>query len=163
LRARLRAAWALRTSRERKVIAVAAALLIAVLFLWLVHTANRARSALRASVTTLQADAMRLDRDAAEIERLRATPAASASHSDLRNVVGAQSNATGLSAAIVRMDAAGPDQVSVVFGAVAFADWLTLLQRLQAQHVRLESARMEALATPGMVSVTATFTRAAVP
>jgi type II secretory pathway component PulM len=30
---------------------------------------------------------------------------------------------------------------------------------LQAQHVRLEAARIEALAAPGLVSVSATFAR----
>jgi type II secretory pathway component PulM len=79
----------------------------------------------------------------------------------LRRLLESQNNATGLSGAVVRMDSTGPDDVSVAFGAVAFADWLTLIQKLQAQHVRLESSRIEALATPGLVSVTATFTRAA--
>ena len=47
----------------------------------------------------------------------------------------------------------------VAFGAVSFADWLAWLAALQAQQVRLEAARVEALAAPGMVSVTGTLTR----
>jgi type II secretory pathway component PulM len=161
--ARLRALWALRTTRERTVIAAVAALAGAVLFLWLVLSATRGRAELRASVTALRGEALRLDRDAAEIERLRAAPPVSASHSDLRPLVEAQCNAAGVGGAVVRVEAAGPDQVSVVFGAVAFADWLSLLQSLEAVHVRLESSRIEALATTGMVGVTATFTRVAAP
>jgi type II secretory pathway component PulM len=42
---------------------------------------------------------------------------------------------------------------------VSFADWLAWLATLQSQQVRVEAARVEALATPGMVSVTATLTR----
>jgi type II secretory pathway component PulM len=42
---------------------------------------------------------------------------------------------------------------------VSFVDWLAWLATLQAQQVRVEAARVEALAAPGMVSVTATLTR----
>jgi general secretion pathway protein M len=47
----------------------------------------------------------------------------------------------------------------VVFGAVPFADWLGWVAALQAQNVSLDAARVEALAAPGMVSVTATLGR----
>jgi hypothetical protein len=42
---------------------------------------------------------------------------------------------------------------------VSFAGWLGLVSALQAQHVRLEAGRIEALAAPGLVSVSATFAR----
>jgi type II secretory pathway component PulM len=47
----------------------------------------------------------------------------------------------------------------VAFGSVPFADWLDWVVALQAQHIRLEAARAEALQTPGLVGVTATFAR----
>ena len=47
----------------------------------------------------------------------------------------------------------------VTLGALSFVDWLGLIAALESQHVRLEAARIEALAAPGLVSVTATFTR----
>jgi type II secretory pathway component PulM len=47
-----------------------------------------------------------------------------------------------------------------VFGAVAFADWLAWVASLQAEHTRLDTVRVEALSTPGMVGIAATFTRA---
>jgi general secretion pathway protein M len=47
-----------------------------------------------------------------------------------------------------------------VFGAVAFADWLDWIAGLESQQVRLEAGRIEALSTPGLVSVTATLVRA---
>jgi general secretion pathway protein M len=51
--------------------------------------------------------------------------------------------------------------VVVVFGAVPFADWLNLVVGLKSQQVRLDTCRIEALATsPGLVSVTATLVRA---
>ncbi|MDQ3040445.1 MAG: type II secretion system protein GspM, partial [Pseudomonadota bacterium] len=67
----------------------------------------------------------------------------------------------GLAPALVRIDAPDPDQVVVVFGAVVFADWLKLVAGLRSQQVRMDTGRIEALATsPGQVSVTATLVRA---
>ncbi len=54
----------------------------------------------------------------------------------------------------------GADHVQVAFGAVSFADWLGWIAALQTQHVRLEAARIEALSAPGVVSASATLTRA---
>ena len=60
----------------------------------------------------------------------------------------------------MRIDALDANQVQVVFGAVAFADWLNWVAGLQSQHVRLNACRIEALSTPGLVSVTGTLVRA---
>jgi general secretion pathway protein M len=59
----------------------------------------------------------------------------------------------------VRVDAPDADQVVVVFGAVAFADWLNWIDALKAQQVRLDTCRIEALSTPGLVGITATLVR----
>ncbi|MEK6243843.1 MAG: type II secretion system protein GspM [Pseudomonadota bacterium] len=160
MRARLRKAWESRAPRQRAIIAALAVLLGVALYVWLVQSAGRARAQLHTSVTTLRAQAARLEQQAAEFERLRAAPALSASQTDLRTLVQAQAGAAGLSRALVRIDAPDADQVVVVFGAVAFADWLNWIAGLKAQHVRLEASRIEALATPGLVSVTATLVRA---
>jgi len=74
--------------------------------------------------------------------------------------VQAQVGSAGLSRALVRIDAPNADQVQVVFGAIPFADWLALVSSLQPQRVRLDACRIEAGSTAGVVSVTATFTRA---
>jgi type II secretory pathway component PulM len=91
--------------------------------------------------------------------RARAAPAAPAPQTDLRAQVQAQAGAAGLAHALLRIDAQNADQVQVVFGSVAFSDWLAWVATLQTQHIRLDSGRVEALSTPGLVSVTATFTR----
>ncbi|MGH8864757.1 MAG: type II secretion system protein GspM, partial [Burkholderiales bacterium] len=91
---------------------------------------------------------------------LRAAPAASVSQTDLRTLVQAQAGVAGLSRALVRIDAPDANQVVVVFGAVAFADWLNWVASLKSQQVRLDACRVEALSTPGLVSVTATLVRA---
>lgn len=160
MKARLRRLWESRAPRERAIIAALAVVLGVLLYIAFVQTAWRARVQLRAGVTTLRAQAAALEQHAAEIERLRAAPAAAASHTDLRTLVQAQADAAGLSRALVRIDAPDADQVVVVFGAVAYADWNNWIVGLKAQHIRVDAGRIEALSTPGLVSVTATLMRA---
>jgi len=158
--ARLRQAWESRSPPERAVLAVLGLIVGAVLYAWLMQTAARAGVQLRASVTTLRAQAARLDQQALEYGRLRAAPPATASPTDLRTLVQGRVGEAGLARTLVRLDAPDADQVVVVFGAVAFADWLKWIAGLKSQRVRLDACRIEALSTPGLVSVTATLVRA---
>ena len=160
MKAQLRKAWESRAPRERAVIVALAALLGVVLYGWLVQSAGQARVQLRTSVTSLRAQAARLDQQALEYGRLRVAPAAAVSPTDLRTLVQAGVGDAGLARALVRIDAPDADQVVVVFGAVAFADWLNWIAGLKSQHVRLDACRIEALSTLGLVSVTATLVRA---
>lgn len=160
MRARLRKAWESRSPRERAIAAALALVLGAALYAWLVQSAGRARLQSSAGAATLRTQAARLDQQALEYGRLRAAPAATASPTDLRTLVLARAGAAGLARALTRIDAADADQVAVVFGAVAFADWLNWISALRSQQVRLDTCRIEALSAPGMVSVTATLVRA---
>ena len=160
MKARLRKLWESRSPRDRVLIAVLAAVVGTVLYLSLVQSAYRARAQLGSSVSVLRTQALRLDADANELTRARAAPAAPAPQTDLRTQMQAQAGAAGLARALLRIDARDADQVQVVFGSVAFADWLAWVATLQAQHIRLDTSRIEALTTPGLVSVTATLTRA---
>ncbi|MBK5103906.1 MAG: type II secretion system protein M [Burkholderiales bacterium] len=160
MKARLRKLWESRSPRDRTIIAVLAALVGVALYLALVQSAYRGRAKLGTSVSALRTQALRLDADANELARARAAPAAPAPKSDLRTQVQAQADAAGLASALLRIDARDADQVKVAFGSVAFADWLGWVATLQAQHIRLEASRIEALTTPGLVSVTATLARA---
>lgn len=160
MKAQVRKLWESRAPRDRAIIAAIAVVLGIALYAALVQTASRARKQLGTSVTTLRAQAANLDRQAVELERLRAAPVISASQTELRTLVQAQAGEAGLSGALVRIDALDADQVVVVFGAVPFADWVTWIGALNSQHVRLDTCRVEALSTPGLVSVTATLVRA---
>jgi general secretion pathway protein M len=160
MRARLRKIWESRSPRDRVLIAILAALVAAVLYLWVAQSAQRARTQLGASLSVLRAQAIRLDLDATELERVRAMPVPPAAQTDLRTLIQARADAAGLTRALVRIDAPDANQVQLAFGAVAFADWLAWVASLQAEHIRLDAGRIEALSTPGMVGVTATFTRA---
>ena len=159
MNAKLHSLWQSRAPRERVVIAVLAVLAGAASYVWLVQSVDQAHTRLRASVPALRAQAARLEQQAAELERLRSAPPASVSQTDLRTLVQALAGAAGLSRALVRIDAPDADQVVVVFGAVAFADWLNWVASLKLQQVRLDTCRVEALSTPGLVSVTATLVR----
>jgi general secretion pathway protein M len=163
MRAALRRAWESRAPRERIVIAALAAALGVASYALVVHSADRGRGQLRTSVDTLRTQAAILDQQAAEHARLRATPAPAVSPTDLRALVQARVDAAGLSRALPRIDAPDADHVRITFGAVSFADWLGWIAALQSHNVRLEAARVEALSAPGMVSATATLTRARAP
>ena len=152
--------WEARSPRHRVMIAVLAAVLGVALYVWLIESAYRARSQLGSSLTVLRTQALRLEQDAAELARVRAVRLPPASQSDLRTVVQAQVTTSGLAGALLRIDAPDANQVQVVFGSVPFAEWLAWVATLQAQHIRVETGRIEALSTPGLVGVTATFTRA---
>jgi general secretion pathway protein M len=160
MKARLRKLWESRSPRDRVIIAVLAAVVGVALYLSLVQSAYRARARLGSSVSALRSEALRLDADANELARARSAPAAPAAQTDLRSQLQAQAGVAGLARALLRIDARDADQVQVVFGSVAFADWLAWVASLQAQRIRLDTSRIEALSTPGLVSITATFTRA---
>jgi general secretion pathway protein M len=142
------------------IILVLSAAIIAILYVFLLVSANRSRPQLRASVLSLRTDASRLEQQAAEIERLRAVRPPIASQTDLRTLIQAQAGSAGLASALVRIDAPEANRVEVVFGAVAFPDWLNWVVTLNTQGIRLETCRIEALSQPGLVSVTAAFVRA---
>ena len=163
MKARVRQLWQSRAPRERMIIAVLAVIVLGLLYVWLLVSASRARPPLRASVLSLRADAARLGQQASELERLRAVPPPAASQTDLRTLIQALAGSAGLASALVRLDAPEPNRVQVVFGAVAFPDWLAWVASLHAQNIRLETCRIEALSRPGLVSATASFVRPARP
>jgi general secretion pathway protein M len=159
VKAALRKAWESRAPRERMVIAVLAAVLGAASYLWVLYAADRGRAQLSASVAALRTQAVLLEQQAAEYVRLRAAPAPPASPADLRTLVQARTDAARLTGALTRIDAPDANHVRVTLGALSFVDWLGLVAALESQRVRLEAARIEALAAPGLVSVTATISR----
>jgi general secretion pathway protein M len=163
VKAALRRAWESRPPRERTAIAVLAAVLAIGSYVLLVRSADRGRALLSASVAALRTQAVLMDQQAAEHQRLRATPATPGSPTDLRTLVQARVDAARLSGALTRIDAPDAEHVNITFGALPFADWLGWIEALQAQNVRVEAARLEALSAPGMVSATATLARSRAP
>ena len=163
MRNTFRKLWQSRAPQERLVVAMLVAVLGAALYLWLTQSAHRARLQLGSAVSQLRAEAIRLDKSANEIARLRATSATpqqqTAQLTDLRLLLQAQIDSAGLARSLVRIESVDASQVKVVFGAVAFADWLAWVENVQSKQIRLDATRIEALSTPGLVSVTTTFIR----
>lgn len=160
MKAKLLSLWESRSPRDRVVIALVAVLAGVLLYAWLIQSASRARANLGTSLATLRAQALGLDRDASELARVRGARLPAAPQTELRAQLQAQVADAGLAGALLRIDATDASHAQVAFGSVAFGDWLAWIAALQAQQVRLETARVEALTTPGLVAVTATFARA---
>jgi general secretion pathway protein M len=145
--------WQSRPPRERAVLAtgavIVAMLLIAVLA-WI--PLERARTRLAAELPRLRASVVALERDAAEVRRLRAiAPPAAASPAFAatpRDLPGAQ--VTMADEKHVRLH--GDD---VAF--TALLEWLGAAQ--SANGLRVESARIEALPSPGRVRADLTLAR----
>lgn len=163
MKTRLTKLWESRPPSERKIVAVLGAALGVVLYVVLLQSGGRARQQLQANVATLRSQATRLEQQAAELARLRSMPPVVISRSDLGALVQAQAGAAGLALALEKIDVLDANQVMVVFGAVSFADWLNWVGALKSQQVRLDTCRIEALSTPGMVSVSATLLRTGSP
>jgi general secretion pathway protein M len=155
-----RSAWAARSPRERLFYVGVALIVGAIVLMLSMQSVDRARAQLRTQVATLRAQAERLGMQATEFERLRAAPPVAVSTQDLRTLLQAQISAAGLSRALSSIESADANHVKVTLGSIRFADWLDWVARLEAQHIRVDACRIEALSTPGLVSVTATLGRA---
>jgi general secretion pathway protein M len=132
----------------------------AILYLWLVSAADRARTRLRSSLPQLRIQAEEFGQQAAGYERIKVTPSPPPSSGDLHALAQTQADVLGLSHALNGIDALGDDQVQVTFTAVPFADWLKWTIAMQLQRVRFEKGRIEALPESGIVTVTGTYVRA---
>lgn len=155
----LRTMWESRAPRERRVLAILLGVTGVVLYLWLLSSAQHARTRLQASVEQLRTDAVHVDQDAGEIERLRALRPPAMLQGELRTLLEAQLTSSGLAGSLVSLQAVDPGQVKLVLGAVSFADWLACVDQLRFQQVQLAETQVVALPAPGMVGVTATFVR----
>lgn len=145
---RLGSWWDHRSARERRFIAnlLGVAGLVLIFTLWL--QGERTRERLAGELPQLRASLAALERDAEEVKRLRALPApAAGAGAPLASLA---TNAGGVPGAQImviderRVRLAGAD--------LSFAALLEWLGNARATHgMRVESARLEALAAPGRV------------
>ena len=137
-----------RPARDRRVIALVAGVVLAALLVVMWVQAQRSRERLAAELPRLRASIAALERDADEVRRLRATPAATPQATT--PLASLATNAGGVPGAQVsviderRVRLTGAD---VSFGALL--EWLTAAR--STHGMRVESARLEALAAPGRV------------
>jgi general secretion pathway protein M len=151
-------AWSARSPRERRVIAIAAILLAAVLLAtlaWLPLERTRAR--LAQQVPALRASIAALERDAQEVKRLRAMPQRQAVAASPLAALAA--GAGGLAGAQVTV--LDERRVRVSGADVAYGALLEWLGAAQASHgLRVESAKLDALPAAGRVRAELVLTRA---
>ena len=146
-------AWQSRPPRERTVLATGAVIVAVLLIAFLAWLPlERARTRLAAELPRLRASVVALERDAVEARRLRAItplPAASPSSTAMpRELPGAQLTTADEKHLRLRGD-------DVAF--TALLEWLGAAQ--STNGLRVESARIEALASPGRVRADLTLAR----
>jgi general secretion pathway protein M len=152
----LRDWWAARGPGERRLVgaSIAATAIALAFLLWL--DAERTRTRLAAELPRLRASIAALQRDADEVRRLRSmTPVQAGTPSPLATLA---SDAGGLPGAQVSVL---DDRRVKVTGEIAFGALLEWLRNAQATHgMRVESARLDALPSPGRVRAELLLTRA---
>ncbi len=149
--------WQSRTARERSILIAAAVFIAVVAYALFITSAEQARTRLRHRVAVLRVQAAQVESAASEIEALKGESANAAAPADLRAVVQEQASAAGIAGSLGRVEAPSEGELQVSFGAVGFAQWLGWIANLESRNVLLKSCRIEALSSPGLVSVTATL------
>jgi general secretion pathway protein M len=149
--------WRTRAPRERLVLAGGSALLVLALgfaYAWL--PMQRDVEQLRQALPQLRVQARQLQQDAQEVVRLKAQPAVIREAGSLVQAVEQRALATGLRERIESITPQDAGHVRVLLPQVAFDAWIAWIGELQASHgVRVKSARIEATAAAGMVSIDA--------
>jgi general secretion pathway protein M len=152
--------WRSRSERERSVVSaglVVLAIMLAVTLVWL--PLERTRVRLAAELPQLRASVLALQRDAAEVKRLRALPATIPTNpSPLAPLMAANAWARELPG--VQLTVPDEKHVRIVGDDVGFTALLDWLANAQAAHgLRVETARIEALPAPGRVRAELTLAR----
>lgn len=148
-------AWHARTDGERRAIAIVGAVVavaIVLAFAWLPLERSRSRDA--AALPALRAQLAAMERDAAEVKRLKSLPARKAPASSLAAL--AASNPV----AGTQLAAIDEKRMRLSSGDVGYAALVEGLASMAASHgLHAESARIEALPTAGRVSAEITLER----
>ena len=153
-------AWRARPERERSFLAagaLVAGVMLYVALVWL--PLERMRGRLEADLPALRASIAALERDAAEVKRLRATPSSiPQNRMPLASLMGANAWARQLPGVQVTV----PDDrhVKITGDDIAFTALLDWLATAQAAHgLRVESARIDARPEAGRVKAALSLVR----
>ena len=153
-------AWRARPERERSFLAAGALVIGVMLYVALVWLPlERMRVRLAADLPELRASIVSLERDAAEVKRLRATPSSiPATRAPLAPLMRANTWARELPG--VQLTVPDERHVKLSGSDIAFTSLLDWLTTAQAAHgLRVESARIDALPAPGRVRAELTLAR----
>lgn len=153
--------WSARPQSERKILLLAAALLLPVSYYFLLwQPAHQALAKLHTTLPSLRAQANKLSAQAAEVEMLRHRPQlASLDASSLKTSIEASALRHQLRPMINTLETQEPNGVRISCEAIPFAAWLNWMRELQQeQHILAESVSISALPQPGLVKISATLT-----
>ena len=142
--------WATRSPRERRVLAGGAGIVAALRFLallWLPLERTRAR--LEREVPELRATVAGLERDAQEVRRLRAMPAVRPAAGEPLAALASGSVPVPAGTRLTMVGAGHLRLAAQDASFTALVEWLSSVA--PAQGLRVESAHLEALASPGRV------------
>jgi len=152
--------WYSRPLRERSALTAGLVILGFMLLVGLVWVPlERTRTRLNAELPALRASVVALQRDADEVKRLRAMPATMpANPAPLAPLIAANAWARQLPG--VQLSVPDEKHVRISGADIGFSALLEWLATAQAAHgLRVESARIEALAAPGRVRAELTLAR----
>ena len=146
--------WSSRSERERRAIAWGAGVVVLALALVLWLDAERSRSRLAVELPRLRASIAALERDAAEVQRVKAmAPVQQGAQSPLVTLA---TNSGGLPGATISVL---DDKRVKVTGEIAFGALLEWLRNAQATHgMKVDAARLD-LASPSRVRADLTLSR----
>lgn len=151
--------WAMRSPRERRMLASGAACLCLVLFyvgLWDPGLTARKRLLAALPVMRAQVEQMRVQRE--EITALRKLKPTGTASSDIASLLKAAATRGVITNSLERIDALSPQRARVVSRAMAFDAWVRWVGELQRDFgIRIESCNLVALEAPGMVRMDTVF------
>lgn len=153
--------WNTRAPRERRVLIAAAILLMLMILLSAFDALYSDRSRLLRQRPALLDQRHALQAHAVEIEQLRSRVTVSTGEMALADLLKRRLESGGYGGTAARIESQGVEGVVITFPSVAFPDWLRWVVGLREQRIRIASCRIEALPTPGMVVIKATFARGA--
>jgi general secretion pathway protein M len=147
--------WSILSGRQRTVILAGAGILIvALLFAYVWLPLQHSRSDNAARLPELRARLAEMQRQAEELQRIRAVPPAAASLRPLD----AQALRSAFSGSQVSVTVLDRQRFRFATADTGYAIWIDELNRLQAQSAaRVEEATLSALAQPGRIRVEVTF------
>ncbi len=156
----LRQYWNARSHKERVLVCVAgAALLAALLYLLLLEPGLAARKQLETLLPTLRAQVDDMQQQQKEIVLLRKKLGAASQRTDLKTLLQTSAARTSFVGSVDRLDAVSGDKAIMHAAPVVFDDWLAWVENLQREFgIRLDACRISALDQPGLVRIEATFT-----
>jgi general secretion pathway protein M len=142
-------------------VAAAALVLAAVLYLSLIEPALTARKRISAELPGLRAQVEDMRRQEKEIAVLRKKIAAASRQGDLKETLQASARRTSFVNAVEGIEPQADGKVRLRVAPAVFDDWLAWTESLQREFgVRLEDCKVSATDRPGMVRVDATFAQA---